>query len=114
MFDAVQIAVVCHEANRALTRIIGDVPMQSEWHLEHPDIQRSAIKGVEFALANPEAPPSAQHAAWLKQKIEDGWVLGPVKDVEKKTHPAMVPYGDLPEPVKRKDLLFKAIVGALR
>lgn len=114
IFSAFEIATVCHEANRQLTRLIGDVPVQPAWDEEDPSIRNSCVRGVEFNLANPDAPPSASHDNWLKQKIEDGWTLGPVKDIEKKTHPAMVPYGDLPDAVKRKDALFKNIVSALR
>lgn len=109
-----EIAKVCHEANRALTSIVGDVPVQPRWEDEAEQIRQSCIKGVEFNLANPDAPPSASHDNWFKQKVADGWVFGPEKNVEKKTHPAMVPYGDLPEPVKRKDALFKNVVAALR
>lgn len=113
-FTAIEIASICHEANRQLTRLVGDVPVQPAWDDEDPGIRNSAINGVGFVLDNPDAPPSASHDNWLKQKIADGWKLGPVKDVEKKTHPAMVPYGDLPEAVKRKDALFKNIVLAFR
>lgn len=112
--NSIEIASVCHEANRQLTRIIGDVPVQPPWDEEDAGIRNSAINGVAFNLDNPDAPPSASHDNWLKQKIADGWTLGPVKDVERKTHPAMVPYGDLPKAVQRKDALFKAIVGALK
>ena len=112
--NSIEIASVCHEANRQLTRIIGDVPVQPPWEDEDPGIRNSAINSVAFNLDNPDAPPSASHDNWLKQKIADGWVWGPEKSLEKKTHPAMVPYEQLPAPVKRKDALFKAIVAALR
>lgn len=112
--NAIDIASVCHEANRQLTRLIGDVPVQPPWVDEDPGIRNSEINGVAFCLDNPTAPPSASHDNWLKQKVADGWKLGPVKDMAKKEHPAMVPYGDLPKAVQRKDALFKAIVGALR
>lgn len=112
--NAIEIASVCHEANRQLTRLIGDVPVQPAWEDEDPGIRNSAINGVAFNLDNPDAPPSESHENWLKQKLADGWRFGPLKDMEKKEHPAMVPYADLPKAVQRKDALFKAIVGALR
>lgn len=108
------IAAVCHEANRRLTLIVGDVPVQAPWEECGDDMQQSSVRGVEFALANPDASPSAQHDAWMKERIEQGWVVGPVKNVELKQHPALVPYRDLPEGVQRKDKLFKSIVTALR
>lgn len=107
-----QIARVCHEANRAYCQSIGD-NSQPAWD-DAPDWQRtSAIKGVEFTIANPEAPPSASHDSWLEEKRATGWKHGPVKDPEKKEHPCFVPYAELPVEQRRKDALFQAVVRAL-
>lgn len=107
-----QVARVCHEANRAYCLGIGD-NSQLPWD-EAPEWQRtSAVAGVAFCLANPSAPPSANHDSWLEVKRADGWKFGPVKNVETKEHPCFVPYDELPEDQKRKDALFKVIVGAL-
>lgn len=107
-----QIARVCHEANRGYCESIGDTS-QRAWE-ESPEWQRdSAIKGVEFTLENPTAPPSANHDSWLAVKEADGWKYGPVKDPEKKEHPCCVPYDQLPLEQQRKDALFKAVVAAL-
>lgn len=43
----------------------------------------------------------------------DGWTYGEVKDAERKTHPTLVPFGDLPAGQQQKDRLFVAIVAAL-
>lgn len=107
------IAKICHQANRALCQTQLDAS-QPDWDVA-PDWQiESAIKGVEFCLDNPDAPPSANHESWLKQKMDDGWKFGPVKNPETKEHPCCVPYDQLPEEQKVKDYLFKGIVGALR
>lgn len=106
------VAMVCHEANRAYCVGLGDLS-QPSW-ADAPEWQRvSARKGVEFCRANPDAPPSANHESWLAVKQAEGWKFGPTKDPEKKEHPCFVPYEELPEEQKRKDGLFKAIVGAL-
>lgn len=106
------IARVCHEANRAYCAAIGD-KSQVPWS-EAPEWQKeSAINGVQFCLANPAAPPSANHDSWLEEKRRTGWKYGPVKDPGKKEHPCFVPYGELPAEQKAKDALFKAIVAAL-
>lgn len=107
-----QIAEVCHEANRAYCRAIGD-NSQLAWE-QAPDWQRkSAIAGVEFCQQNPNAPASANHESWLAQKQKDGWKYGPVKDPEKKEHPCCVPYDNLPWEQRAKNYLFKAVVEAL-
>ena len=107
------IARVCHEANRAFCEANGD-PNQQSWYDTHGWQRDSAIKGVQFRLDNPRAMHSAQHNAWMDDKINDGWVYGEVKDAEKKTHPCIVPYDQLPEFQQRKDALFVAIVDALK
>jgi len=108
-----EIAKVCHDANKSYCEAIGDLSQKS-WD-EAEDWQReSAIKGVQFKLDNPEAGNSAQHEAWLKDKDAEGWVYGPVKDPDKREHPCMVPYDELPEEQKKKDALFSSIVNALK
>lgn len=107
-----QIARVCHDANASLCRTVGD-NSQVAWD-EAPEWQRkSAILGVNFAIATPLAPISAQHDSWSAQKVAEGWVCGPEKDPVAKTHPCLVPYDQLPAEQQAKDHLFKAIVLAL-
>ncbi len=72
------------------------------------------LTGVIFILNAPDAPNSATHNSWLQEKIEDGWVYGPIKDATAKTHPCIVPYEQLPPEQQKKDALFSAIVNALR
>lgn len=110
--DIERIAVVCHEANRVYCLTLGD-NSQLTWN-DAPDWQRdSIIKGVEFCIANPSAPASANHDAWLEHKASEGWTYDPVKDAVTKTHPCMVSYWLLPVEQRRKDALIKAIVAAL-
>lgn len=107
-----QIARVCHEVNRGYCASLGD-HSQPKWE-DAPEWQRkSAVSGVEFALANPSAPASASHDSWLAEKTRDGWKYGPVKDPDKKEHPCYVPYEQLPPEQKAKDYLFLAVVRAL-
>lgn len=106
------IAIICHEANRVYCQSIGD-ESQVPWEEAPKWQQDSAVLGVEFIIGNPNAPPSASHESWLEQKRIDGWKHGPLKDAEKKEHPCFVPYDELPIEQQRKDYLFGAIVRAL-
>lgn len=106
------IAAICHEANREYCRSLGDCS-QPFWPNAPVWQQQSAIKGVLFCLNYPDAPPSANHDSWLKEKYENGWKYGDIKDAEKKEHPCCVPYDELPQEQKAKDLLFKNIVASL-
>lgn len=106
------IAIVCHEANRALCLTQGDTS-QKPWD-EAPVWQKeSAVAGVQFHLANPNAGTDDSHDSWMKQKIDTGWVFGPVKDEDLKQHPCIVPYDQLPAAQQAKDYLFRGIVHSL-
>lgn len=103
------IAKIVHTINAAYCLSQGD-DSQKPWD-EAPDWQKeSTIKGVEFVLANPDAPESATHDSWLAQKTADGWVYGEEKDEEAKTHPCIVPFEELPVEQKAKDYIFCATV----
>ena len=107
-----QIAKICHDANKSICEINGD-NSQVEFNKAPSWQQNSAMQGVEFCLMNPNAPASANHESWLAAKEADGWKYGPVKDAEKKEHPCMVDYDQLPEEQQMKDHVFKAIVASL-
>lgn len=112
MLTAEQIAKVTHEANRAYCETIGDYT-QVRWE-DAPEWQRSsAIAGVEATISGKAHTPEEQHEMWSLVKRFDGWVYGETKDAEKKTHPCLVPYAQLPEPQKAKDHLFRAVAKAL-
>ena len=108
-----KIAMVCHEANKAWCMSQGDYS-QKHWNEAEQWQIDSAIKGVEFRLNNPDAGHDAQHNAWMKEKVDGGWVWGIIKDVDAKTHPCIVPFEELPEFQKKKDALFCAIVDTLK
>jgi len=107
--DIERIAWTCHEANRALCLAYGDTS-QVVWEDAPADIKGSAIDGVRFAIEHPEATPEDSHQNWCAFKVGDGWVYGPVKDADKKTHPCLVEYGKLPVEQRAKDYVFQGIV----
>lgn len=43
------------------------------------------------------------HEVWSANRRADGWSYGPVRNDEKKQHPCMVPYDELPEREKDYD-----------
>ena len=109
----IHIAIVCHEANKEWCELNGDFS-QPSWG-DAPEWQKqSAINGVKFRLENPEAGPDAMHNNWSAEKVSQGWVYGEVKNTEKKTHPCLVSFDQLPLFQQKKDKLFSAIVDALK
>ena len=104
------IARICHEVNRAYCLAMQEESIAVPWEEVGPEIQKSAIYGVQFLLANPDATPESQHESWRAQKIADGWVYGKDKSFTSKTHPCLVPYAELPQAQKVKDYLFQAVI----
>lgn len=111
--DNIDIASVCHEANRALQVIQADptIPVSAHWDDLDEQTRESAASGVAGIKAG--NTPEESHEGWCKFKVEHGWVHGPVKDEVKQTHPLLVPYDQLPAAQQMKDHLFSAIVHAL-
>lgn len=96
-------AAAAHMANRAYCQALGDFS-QPTWE-EAPYWQRlSCLKGVEGALAG--NTPEDSHLGWMEEKVRTGWTYGPVKDIDAKTHPCMVPYAQLPPEQQKKDEIF--------
>lgn len=107
-----QVAKLCHEVNRAYCEAIGD-NSQPTWEKTSVELKVSAINGVLYTLAHPEVTPGQSHENWFHHKESTGWKYGPVKDIEKKEHPCMVPYDQLPTEQKIKDHIFTTIVKTL-
>lgn len=111
--DDATTAKIAHEVNRAWCAYNGD-NSQPGWD-DAPDWQRSsAINGVAFHRANPDAGDSASHDNWMAEKIAAGWVYGPEKlpDAKPPTHHCIVPFDQLPPDQQFKDRLFRTIVHA--
>lgn len=104
-----RIAEMAHWANRSWCHMNGD-DTQPKWE-DAPAWQKdSAGDGVRFTLANPNATPEDSHENWYRTKAADGWKYGATKDPEKKEHPCMVAYKELPFEQQLKDSIYQGIV----
>ena len=52
------------------------------------------------------------HEVWAEARMEQGWTYGEQRNDEKKTHPCLVPYENLPEEEKEYDR--NTSIGTLR
>lgn len=103
------IAKLCHTLNRAYCETLGDLS-QPAWEDAPAWQKESAIDGVQAVAQGVVVTPEGSHRGWLDKKEADGWKYGAMKDPDKKEHPCMVPFDDLPESQQRKDKLFFAVV----
>lgn len=114
-FNNETIARVVHEAGFALCQEFGD----NSWkHWEETDQWRvdatlDQIESYKKTLRNgEEISPRRDHEIWVANKINAGWKYGPVKDADKKEHPLLVAFDQLPPVEKFKNHLFAAILQA--
>jgi hypothetical protein len=52
------------------------------------------------------------HDHWARKRLEEGWRYGPQRDDVEKTHPGLVPYGELSESEKEYDR--KTVIEAIK
>lgn len=107
-----QIAQVVHEAMSAYRAATGQDALPA-WAEAEGWMRESTAAAVKFRRENPGAPDSAQHDQWAEEKRANGWTYAAVRDNDKKHHPMLIPYADLPEVERRKDALVGAVIDAL-
>lgn len=66
-------------------------------------IETSAIRLPEELNPLVEQMAKNVHEVWAAGRIADGWTYGEKRDDEKKTHPCLVAYEELPESEKEYD-----------
>lgn len=103
------LAYITHAANRAFRLSTGERNIP-RWDDVDEAVRDSARDGVKEILDNPDITAKDIHDNWVKFKASEGWVYGPDRDDEKKTHPCLVDYDLLPPAEQYKDYLFISIV----
>lgn len=66
-------------------------------------IETSAIRLPEELNPLVEQMAKNVHEVWAQGRIAQGWTYGEKRDDEKKTHPCLVAYEELPESEKEYD-----------
>ena len=107
-----QIAEMAHETNRLYCHVIKDGMQKVPWAELSSSEQVGLIHAVKAVTK--DATPEGQHLQWMNAKKSDGWVHGRTLDRVRKIHPDMVPYPELSETQKTKDVLFLAVVKSLK
>lgn len=103
-------AVFVYEAAR-LQALAVDAPIVPEpWHEREPAFRDQFLDVIEM-MCGPDhkSSPEELHDDWWAAYEEMGWVYGPVRDREAKTHPDMVPFDQLEQREQDKDAVFLAL-----
>lgn len=76
--------------------------MHSDNYIPKP-LDTSGIELSEDLLMLKERMAKNIHEVWAKSRMDQGWTYGPARDDERKIHPCLVPYEELPEEEKDYD-----------
>jgi len=106
-----EIAAVAWAANAELQALHADPAPSLPGDREDEEAHAVTVAGIRAILDG--ATAEQVHETWMRARQAQGWVRGPVKDSRLRTHPALVPYADLPEHQKVKDRVLAAIVRAM-
>ena len=78
------------------------IKMNSNGYIPHP-VDTSNIQLPEELIELAESISKNVHEVWSKNRMDEGWAYGPVRNDEKKETPCLVPYEELPEIEKAYD-----------
>lgn len=99
-----------YEAAR-LQAIAVDAPIVPEPWVEREGPFKAQFRDVIAMMCGPDRKhdPEELHEDWMLAYRRMGWIYGPVRDPVAKTHPDLVPFGDLEQREQDKDAVFVAL-----
>jgi RyR domain len=103
-------AFFVYEAAR-IQAISARAPVVPElWDLRESEFRAQFREVIERQMGEMRSgSPAELHGGWVQAYIDMGWKYGPVRDVEAKTHPDMVPFDRLEQREQDKDAVFIAL-----
>ncbi len=101
-------AQTAHGVNNAYRAGLGE-EVKPDWD-DCPEERKNSVRSGVIGIIYEGKTPEQSHEGWLKFKAEHGWSYGEVEDAEKKTHPCMRSYTELPLAQRFKDTIFFSVV----
>ena len=105
--NSITAALIVHTINNRVCELNGE--QQIPWEQAPEYMRDGLIDALEGDLT-----PEEGHQAWMENRLANGWTLGPVKDIEKKTSPCLIPYSQLPYDQRVKDAIRCGVRDFLR
>jgi hypothetical protein len=108
--ELLELVQITHQAIRLLQRRHARVVWPA-WCEAGEDTQRWTWDAVEFGLRDPRL--GARHEQWCSALRREGWSYAALEDGEQRTHPALVPFHELPEFERARDTIVISLVTEL-
>jgi len=106
------VAAAYWAAYQVILDAMGGLPAPP-WLAADNSKREQLVNGVIFHTENPNAAPADSHEHWRKYMEARGYQYGDEFNVKEKTHPAMIPFDQLPPEIKITHHLFAAVCKAL-
>lgn len=104
-------AVFVYESARLQAIAVAAPVIPEPWPERDQAFRDQFVAYVQNLCQADEFPsPEEAHNSWWRAYEDMGWVYGPVRDTEAKTHPDMVPFSKLEQREQDKDAVFLALV----
>ncbi len=106
-----KIAKLIYEATRMEAEWSKRSIVPEEWENRDEKFRNQFVDiiGKYLSLDKLPTPPEA-HDSWMEAYFKMGWKYGKARNVEKKTHPDLLPFDELPQDERDKDAIFLAFV----
>ena len=76
--------------------------MKTELYIPHPTDTSNIVLPEELEPLVEQMAKNV-HEVWAEARIKQGWTYGEQRNDERKTHPCLIPYENLPEEEKDYD-----------
>lgn len=96
-------AKLCHAAIKAYNDARGEIT------LDFGLIKAGLVHAIQDAVEDERIDGKEMHRRWMEDKLAKGWVHGPEKDAQKRTHPCILGYEELPAEQRVKDNIILGI-----
>ncbi len=104
-----------HEGHRIYRQLMGDLS-HKPWD-EIDVVHRQPVYVAVIGIVESDDDAVRSHERWVQNLTATGWTKGEKKDGERKTHPNLVPWEDLPNEVQELNKMFvrsvKSMITAL-
>lgn len=100
-------AIFVYEAAHIEAEISGRPIVPEHWEERDESFKIQFIKTIAKQCSDDKFKSAeAAHDSWWRAYKRMGWKYGTERNIDKKTHPDMIPFNDLPESERDKDEIF--------